>query len=149
MGEITIRQPRYSMNLRDELRKRFTEQPPEVAEPARELEAALEEAQRAKAQLADVQKQLEQEQRAKCQLAEALMEVQVQLAEAQAYIAELKRQLFGSKAEPLSAEQEAQLEQLANDAQEQAQRPAPDSLQVLEEEEQGKKERRKSTRRTL
>jgi transposase len=134
------------MNLRDELRKRFTEQPPEVAEPARELEAALEEAQRAKAQLAEVQKQLEQEQRAKCQLAEALMEVQVQLAEAQAYIAELKRQLFGSKAEPLSAEQEAQLEQLANDAQEQAQRPAPDSLQVLEEEEQGKKERRKSKR---
>jgi len=134
------------MNLRDELRKRFTEQPPEVAEPARELEAALEEAQRAKAQLAEVQKQLEQEQRAKCQLAEALMEVQVQLAEAQAYIAELKRQLFGSKAEPLSAEQEAQLEQLANDAQEQAQRPAPDSLQVLEEEEQGKKERGKSKR---
>ena len=134
------------MNLRDELRKRFTEQPPEVAEPARELEAALEEAQRAKAQLAEVQKQLEQEQRAKCQLAEALMEVQVQLAEAQAYIAELKRQLFGSKAEPLSAEQEAQLEQLSNDAQEQAQRPAPDSLQVLEEEEQGKKERGKSKR---
>ena len=134
------------MNLRDEIRKRFTEQPPEVAEPARELEAALEEAQRAKAQLAEVQKQLEQEQRAKCQLAEALMEVQVQLAEAQAYIAELKRQLFGSKAEPLSAEQEAQLEQLANDAQEQAQRPAPDSLQVLEEEEQGKKERGKSKR---
>jgi len=57
------------------------------------------------------------------QLAEALMEVQVQLAEAKAYIAELKRQLFGSKGEPLSAEQEAQLEQLADDAQEQAKKP--------------------------
>jgi len=134
------------MHLHDEIRKRFSAQPPGVAEPGRKLEAALEEAQRAKAQLAEVQKQLEQEQRAKCQLAEALMEVQAQLAEAKAYIAELKRQLFGSKGEPLSAEQEAQLEQLANDAQEQAKSPAPDTLQVLEEEEQAKKERRKSKR---
>ncbi len=134
------------MNLHEEIRKRFSEQPPGVAESARKLEAALAEAQRAKAQLAEVQKQLEQEQRAKCQLAEELMAVQVQLAEAQAYIAELKRQLFGSKGEPLSAEQEAQLEQLADDAQEQAKSPAPASLEVLEEEEQAKKERRKSKR---
>jgi transposase len=134
------------MNLRDEIRRRFSEQPPGTAESARNLEAALEEVQRAKAELAEVQKQLEQEQRAKCQLAEALMEVQVQLAEAKAYIAELKRQLFGSKGEPLSAEQEAQLEQLTNDAQEQAKSPAPASLEVLEEEEQAKKERRKSKR---
>ena len=84
------------MNLRDEIRRRFSEHPPGTAESARNLEAALEEVQRAKAELAEVQKQLEQEQRAKCQLAEALMEVQVQLAEAKAYIAELKRQLFGS-----------------------------------------------------
>ena len=82
------------MNLREEIRRRFSEQPPGTAESAGNLEAALEEAQRAKAELAEVQKQLEQEQRAKCQLAEALMEVQVQLAEAKAYIAELKRQLF-------------------------------------------------------
>src|SRR5438874_2041337 len=134
------------MNLRNEIRRRFSEQPPGTAESARNLEAALEEAQRAKAELAEVQKQLEQEQRAKCQLAEALMEVQVQLAEAKAYIVELKRQLFGSKGEPLSVEQEAQLEQLADDAQEQAKSPAPASLEVLEEEEQAKKERRKSKR---
>src|SRR5437667_3148019 len=134
------------MNLRNEIRRRFSEQPPGTAESARNLEAALEEAQRAKAELAEVQKQLEQEQRAKCQLAEALMEVQVQLAEAKAYIVELKRQLFGSKGEPLSAEQEAQLDQLADDAQEQAKSPAPATLEVLEEEEQAKKERRKSKR---
>ena len=134
------------MHLHDEIRKRFSAQPPGTAESAGNLEAALKEARRAKAQLAEVQKQLEQEQRAKCQLAEALMEVQVQLAEAKAYIAELKRQLFGSKGEPLSAEQEAQLEQLADDAQEQAKSPASASLEVLEEEEQAKKERRKSKR---
>src|SRR5438046_10464163 len=131
------------MNLRNEIRRRFSEQPPGTAESARNLEAALEEAQRAKAELAEVQKQLEQEQRAKCQLAEALMEVQVQLAEAKAYIVELKRQLFGSKGEPLSVEQEAQLEHFADDSQEQAKSPAPASLEVLEEEEQAD---RKSTR---
>src|SRR6202045_3654344 len=134
------------MNLRDEIRRRFSEQPPGTAESAGNLEAALEEARRAKAQLAEVQKQLEQEQRAKCQLAEALMEVQVQLAEAKAYIAELKRQLFGSQGEPLSAEQEAQLEQLANDLQEQAQRPASDSTQVFEAEEQEQGEAKRRSR---
>jgi transposase len=162
------------MNLRDEIRKRFSEQPPGTAESARNLEAALEEARRAKAQLAEVQAELAEAQRVKsrmleeqaevqAELAEAqrvkfqmleeqgqlqaqLEAVQAQLAEAKAYIAELKRQLFGSKGEPLSAEQEAQLEQLADDAQEQAKSPAPASLEVLEEEEQAKKERRKSKR---
>jgi len=47
------------------------------------------------------------------------------LAEARAYIAELKEQLFGPKADKLSPEQEEQLQQLAGDVQEQAQRPAP------------------------
>lgn len=141
------------MNLGNELRKRFTEQPPEAAEPAGGLEAALEEAQRAKAQLAEVQKQLEQAQRVnfrmieeQAQLQAQLAAVQAQLAEARAYIAELKRQLFGSKAEPLSAEQAAQLEQLANDLQEQAQRPGADSTSVLEEEEQEKRESKRRSR---
>jgi chromosome segregation ATPase len=113
------------MNLRDEIRKRFTEQPPEVAEPGRKLEAALAEAQRAKSQLAEVRDDLAEAQRVKfrmveerAQLQAQLAAVQAQLAETQAYIAELKRQRFGSKAEPLSAEQEAQLEQLAKDLQE-------------------------------
>ena len=148
------------MNLGDEIRRRFSEQPPGTAESAQNLEAALEEARRAKAQLAEAQAELAEAQRVKfrmveeqAQLQAQLEAVQAQLAEAQAYIAELKRQLFGSKGEPLSAEQEAQLEQLANDAQEQAKSPAPASQEVLEEEEeeedeeeQAKKERRKSKR---
>src|SRR5208283_2953876 len=141
------------MNLRDEIRRRFSEQSPEVAESAGNLEAALEEARRAKAQLAEVQAELAEAQRVKFRMLEEqgqlqaqLEAVQAQLAEAKAYIAELKRQLFGSKGEPLSAEQEAQLVQLTNDAQEQAKSPAPASLEVLEEEEQAKKERRKSKR---
>jgi len=162
------------MNLGDEIRRRFSEQPPGTAESAQNLESALEEARRAKAQLAEVQAELAEAQRVKfrmleeqaevqAELAEAqrvkfrmleeqgqlqaqLEAVQAQLAEAQAYIAELKRQLFGSKGEPLSAEQQAQLEQLADDAQEQAKSPAPASQEVLEEEEQAKKERRKSKR---
>ena len=49
-------------------------------------------------------------------------------------VAELKRQLFGPKADKLTPEQEAQLQQLAGDAQEQAQRPPPLSQEVLEPE---------------
>lgn len=56
------------------------------------------------------------------------------LAEARAYIAELKRQLFGPKAEKLTAEQEAQLQQLLGDAQEQARRSPPLSREVLQAE---------------
>lgn len=56
-----------------------------------------------------------------------------QLAEAQAIIAELKRELFGAKADKLSEEQEGQLRQVLADTQEQAQRPPPLSREVLEE----------------
>jgi transposase len=56
------------------------------------------------------------------------------LAEARACIAELKRQLFGPKADKLTPEQEAQLQQLTGDVQEQAQRPPPLSQEVLEPE---------------
>jgi len=54
------------------------------------------------------------------------------LTEARAYIAELKRQLFGPKADKLSPEQEEQLRQVAGDLQEHAQRPASVSQEVLE-----------------
>jgi transposase len=56
-----------------------------------------------------------------------------QLAEAQAIIADLKRELFGAKADKLNEEQEEQLRQLLGDAQEQTQRTAPLSREVLEE----------------
>ena len=56
------------------------------------------------------------------------------LAEARAHIVELKRQLFGSKADKLNAEQEEQLRELSGDVQEAAQRPAPLSQDFLEEQ---------------
>lgn len=56
-----------------------------------------------------------------------------QLAEAQAIIAELKRELFGAKADKLNQKQEEQLRQLLGDAQEQTQRTPPLSREVLEE----------------
>lgn len=129
------------MNRREELQKRLAGQPLDLLDYVLKLEAELEETQRAKSQLDQAQAQLQAH----------LAQVQAQLAEAKAYIAELKRQLFGAKAEPLSAEQEAQLEQLANDVQEQAQRPAPDSTQVLEEEEEKReaKQRSRSPRHPL
>jgi transposase len=63
-----------------------------------------------------------------------LAEKEQLLAQAQAYIAELKQQLFGPKADKLSPEQEAQLRQLAQDMAEHAQEPAPLSREVLEPE---------------
>ena len=63
-----------------------------------------------------------------------LAEKEQLLAEARSYIAELKRQLYGPKADKLSAEQEEQLRQVAGDLKEQAQRPPPVSRDVLEAE---------------
>lgn len=98
------------MDRREALRKQFADQPLELIEHTLELEAQLTEAQ---AQVA---------------------ELEAQLAEAQAYIEELQRQLLRNKAESLSPEQKRKLDQLRNDLLEQAQRPAPLSQQVLEEE---------------
>ncbi len=57
-----------------------------------------------------------------------------QLREALLELAELKRQLFGEKADKLSPEQEDQLAQLQADLEEQAQREPPAAQDVLEEE---------------
>jgi len=73
-----------------------------------------------------------------CQLQEQLNQKEQLLAEARAYIAELKQQLFGPKADKLTPEQEEQLRQLTEDAQEQAQRPPPLSQEVLESESPAK-----------
>ena len=66
-------------------------------------------------------------------LAEYAVQLQGQLAEAQAIIADLRRELFGAKADKLNEEQEGQLRQLLSETQEQTQRPAPLSQEVLEE----------------
>ena len=61
--------------------------------------------------------------------------MQVQLREALEEVAELRRQLYGEKSEHLSAEQEAELAELAGDLQEQARREPPASDGVLEDED--------------
>jgi len=77
----------------------------------------------------------------KVELEAQLRETQEKLAEAQAFIAELQRQLFGPKAEKLSSEQEKQLEQLASDLREEAQKPSPLIQQVLVEEHRRRRPR--------
>jgi transposase len=65
------------------------------------------------------------------------------LAEAQSQIAELQRQLFGSKADHLTPEQEGQLNELNKDLQEDAQRPDSASDEVLQEEEPASRKKRR------
>jgi transposase len=79
-------------------------------------------------------------------LEQRLRETEERLAEAQAQIAELRRQLFGSKAEKLSAEQQAQMDELASDLQQEAQKPPPLSQEVLEEERRDQRRRRAERR---
>jgi uncharacterized membrane protein len=79
-------------------------------------------------------------------LEERLRASEEKLAEAQALIAELRRQLFGPKAEKLSPEQQAQIDQLANDLREEAQQPSPLSREVLEEERRDQGKRRAQRR---
>ena len=70
--------------------------------------------------------------------------------EQKALIAQLRRLLFGPSSEKLPAEQEAQLTEVTNDLQEQAQRSAPDSQEVLETEEpEEKKKRRRGGRHPM
>jgi transposase len=74
------------------------------------------------------------------------------LAEAQAQIDELRKQLFGSKADRLTPEQKEQLKQLNQDLQDEAQRPAPVSGQILQKEDRAirrRQERRQRKRRPL
>jgi transposase len=77
------------------------------------------------------------------QAADAALLLQEQLAQAQALIGELKQQIFGSKAEKLTPEQEKELAAVAGDVQDQHERPASLTQEVLEEAlEQEKEERR-------
>jgi transposase len=57
------------------------------------------------------------------------------LAEAQAQIAELERELFGPKAERLTPEQQGQMHQLLQDVEAEGQGPGPESAEVFEGEE--------------
>jgi transposase len=82
---------------------------------------------------AQLQQQLTQARQEQVQIQQQLVLKAQQLAEAQAIIADLKRELFGAKSDKLNEQQEEQLRQLLGDAQDQSQRPAPLSREVLEE----------------
>jgi transposase len=84
-------------------------------------------------QLSQTQQALEAKAHQLVQTQEELALRAQQLAEAQAIIADLKRELFGAKSDKLNEEQEEQLRQLGGDAQEQSQRTAPLSQEVLED----------------
>jgi transposase len=114
----------------EELLREFANNPAGLAEYAAQLQQQL---AQAREQQAQTQEQLVLQAQ---QLAQAQREMALQgqqLALAQAIIAELKRELFGAKADKLNEEQEEQLRQLLGDAQEQNQRPPPLSQEVLEE----------------
>jgi len=99
------------------------------------------------AQLQEQAAQLQAENAALRQQMEAQKEdYEHRLAEAQAQINELRRQLFGSKADRLTPEQEEQLHELNRDLQDQAQRPAPVSDEVLEHEDRASRRRRQRRR---
>jgi transposase len=73
---------------------------------------------------------------------EQLRRKEEELAQAQAFIEELKRQRIGHKAEKLSREEEAQIEEIVSDLREQRQGPEPLIQQVLAEERKTQRERR-------
>lgn len=109
------------MKSREELLREAAAQPQRLVEYIAALQAQLGQTGQA---LTAAQRDLAQTQAELRQQAE-------QLAQARALIAELKRELFGAKADTLNAEQEQQLRQLVADVQEQKQRPPPVSQEVL------------------
>jgi transposase len=114
----------------EELLREFADNPAGLAEYAAQLQQQLAQAREEQAQAKD---QLGQTAHQLVQTQQELALKAQQFAEAQAIIAELKRELFGAKADKLNEEQEEQLRQLLGDAQEQNQRPPPLSQEVLEE----------------
>ena len=112
--------------------------------------------QRMKAQLAEIlnaDASKETENPALRQLLEQLQtltqEYDEKLTEAEAQIAELKRELFGPKADRLTPEQQEQLSKLNQDLESEAQRPDAASDGVLDDDEEDEKEKklRRSARR--
>jgi transposase len=71
--------------------------------------------------------------------------MEAQLQEALLELEELRRQLYGSKSDKLTPEQEAQIGELEEDLKEQARRDAPVSTDILEDEDE--KPARKRNRR--
>jgi transposase len=74
-------------------------------------------------------------------------EYDLKVAELEAQISELKRELFGPKSDRLTPEQQEQLSKLNQDLEAEAERPAAESDGVLDEEKEDKKEKRSRTGR--
>ena len=98
--------------------------------------------ERLKEQVARVLERMPQSQAQNPQLRELVEKLQAltqqyeqKLAEAEDQIAQLKRELFGPKADRLTREQQDQFEQLVQDMEADTKRPAPESNQVLLGEE--------------
>ena len=130
------------MSQREELLALLGKDPVRVVERCLELQAEKARVNQAlsqtQAELVQAQGDLKQIQGNLTQAQLDLKQTQLDLAEAKGFIAELTRQLFGQKADKLSPEQEEQLQEVAGDLQEQAQRAPPISRQCLEEELAGK-----------
>ena len=108
--------------------------------------------ERLRTQVARVLEQSPQRQAQNSELRELFEKLQAltqeydqKLAEAEAQIAELKRELFGPKADRLTREEQDQFEQLVQDMEAETKRPASESHEVLLDEEpaerQGKQRR--------
>ena len=76
-------------------------------------------------------------------LQEQREEYEQRLAEAQRQIEELRRQLFGPKSDRLTSEQEAQLNELNKDMQDETQRSDSAVDEMLQREESKKRRKRK------
>jgi transposase len=132
------------MKTLEELLRELGNDPARLAQYAvglqQQLAAAKHALEEKSESLAKIEQELGQTKEELGQTADQLVQTQQelalkaqQLAEAQAIIAELKRELFGAKADKLNEEQEEQLRQLLADVQEQNQRPPPLSRDVLKE----------------
>ena len=136
------------MKTPEELRREFTENPTGFVDYVVELQEQL---RQLRQQAAQAQEELLQKAQHLTQAQQELQEQAQQLAQAQALIAELKQELFGTKADKLTPEQEAQLQQLVGDVREQGQRSTPLSQEVLQEaidqENSDRRQRAKERRR--
>lgn len=113
----------------------------EIFTLGQKLEHATELCSQIEAKLCATQQELQKTQ-------EELAIKEALLREAEAHIAELKRQLFGPKADKLTPEQEEQLKELAGDLKDQAQRDPPLTQQFLKEEKKEQRRRKKRGRRS-
>ncbi|NJN05481.1 MAG: transposase [Rhodobacteraceae bacterium] len=108
----------------------------QLADQERELIDREEQLADRKKELADRNKELADRNKELADREQELQQKQEELAIALAQIDELKRQLFGAKADKLSPEQEEQLAQVMGDLEEQARREPSASQDVLVDEDQ-------------